>query len=145
MQNFLNIIEDAKVDLACVCETWFDSKNGNFSKMIRDAGYKLHHAYREEKRAGGVAIMYKEKLTVKEEDASTSQYTSFEYACVTLTLQLQRRIVLVCLYRNQEVSFTLFHDELSLFLDKMIFKGDVALIVGDFNVWVEMEEEANAN
>ena len=145
LQNFLNNIEDAKVDLACVCETWFDSKNGNFSKMIRDAGYKLHHAYREEKRAGGVAIMYKEKLTVKEEDASTSQYTSFEYACVTLTLQLQRRIVLVCLYRNQEVSFTLFHDELSLFLDKMIFKGDVALIVGDFNVWVEMEEEANAN
>ena len=97
MQNFLNIIEDAKVDLACVCETWFDSKNGSFSKMIRDAGYKLHHAYRQEKRGGGVAIMYKEKLAVKEEDASTSKYISFEYACITLTLQLQRRIVLICL------------------------------------------------
>ena len=137
MQNFLNIIEDAKVDLACVCETWFDSKNGCFSKMICEAGYKLHHAYRQEKRGGGVAIMYKEKLAVKEEDASTSKYISFEYACITLTLQLQRRIVLICLYRNQEVSFTLFHDELSLFLD-MIFKGDVALIVGDFNVWIEV-------
>ena len=145
LQNFLNIIEDANVGLACVCETWFDSKDGKFTKMIRDYGYEPYHAFREGKRGGGVAVLYKKQLAVKEEGASTSEFSSLEYAWVTVSLQLRRKMVLACIYRKQEVSFSLFIDELSTLLDKIIFKGDAALIVGDFNAWVDIEDDVNAN
>ena len=113
--------------------------------MIRDYGYEPYHAFREGKRGGGVAVLYKKQLAVKEEGASTSEFSSLEYAWVTVSLQLRRKMVLACIYRKQEVSFSLFIDELSSLLDKIIFKGDAALIVGDFNAWVDIEDDVNAN
>ena len=117
LQNFLQILADRNVCIACVTESWFDVKNGVFSRLITDAGYKLHHAYRTDKRGGGVAIIYKKHLAVKDGDASSSRYLSFEYAFVTLTLQSKRRIVLVCVYRNQEISFASFYEEFSSFTE----------------------------
>ena len=133
------------IELACVCETWFDSKSGKFSKTIKDAGYEIHHAFREKKRGGGAAMIYKRHLDLKEAGASSSQYSSFEYACAILTLQCKRRLLLVCIYRKQEVTFSVFHDELSMLIEKVMFKGDAAMFVGDFNVWVDMEDNTSAN
>ena len=80
LQNFLQIVDDMNIGIACICETWFDSDKGVFSKMIKEANFCLHHAYREGKRGGGVAIMYKENLALKEGEASSSKFMSFEYA-----------------------------------------------------------------
>ena len=145
LENYLQVMDDLHADITCVCETWFDTKNGVFSKKIRDSGYELHHAYREGKRGGGVAIMYKKTLTVKEGEQSTTRYMSFEYACITITLQLKRNILLVCLYRKQEIPFNTFYDEITAFMDRMIFKADAIMLVGDFNVWVDIEGDKNAN
>ena len=140
LQNFL----DVGVDVACVCETWFDAKNGKFSKVIRECGFKLHHAYRVGKRGGGVAIIYKKDLRVKEGEESTTKYQSFEYASITLTLSSKRNIDMVSIYRKQEVVFSIFYDEFSTYIEKNIFKRDALLIVGDFNVWVEHEDDKDA-
>ena len=59
------ILEDMKISIACISETWFDTKSGKFSKSIKEAGYELYHAYREGKRDGGVAILYMKKMNVK--------------------------------------------------------------------------------
>ena len=67
-----------------------------------------------------------------------------EYAHVTITMKSKRRIVLVCVYRKQEISFASFYEEFSSFMEKIVFKGDAALIVGDFNVWVDIEDDKNA-
>ena len=144
LDNFLQIIEDKDISIACVTETWFDSKNGVFSQAIKKRGYELHHAYREDKRGGGTAILYKKQLMVKEGDASSSEYSSFEYVFVTLTLQSKKRVILICLYRKQEISFNLFYDEFTNFMDKILNKGEVMLLVGDFNVWVDCEEDTEA-
>ena len=91
LQNFLQIIEDERVDVACVCESWFDAKSGKFSKLIKDCGFDLHHTYREGKRGGGVAIMYKKDLLVKEGGASTTQYQSLDYASITLYVIVEKK------------------------------------------------------
>ena len=140
---FIQILDDKCVSVACVTESWFDTKNGVFSKTLKDAGYKLHHAFRE-KRGGGVAIVYKNNMTVKDGGASCDRYLSFEYAFVTITLQTKQRMVLVCIYRNQEITFSIFQDELSSFIEQTVFKGDSTVIVGDFNVWVDDEEDQDA-
>ena len=88
LQNFLCILDDMNIELACVCETWFDSKSGKFSKTIKDAGYEIHHAFREKKRGGGAAMIYKRHLDLKEAGASSSQYSSLEYACAILALKM---------------------------------------------------------
>ena len=133
-----------KISIACVCETWFDCKKGAFSKTIKDYGYEIHHAYREKKRGGGVAILYRMKMTVKEGEASTILYTSFEYVCITLTLQSKKTVMIACIYRKQEISFTIFIDEFASLAEKLIFKSDSLMFVGDFNAWVDVEEDVNA-
>ena len=93
--NFLQIIEDKHIDVACVCESWFDAKSGVFSKTIKEHGYELYHAFRADKRGGGVAIMYKNQLSVKEGEKSTSKFSSFEYAYVTINLKSKQKVMIV--------------------------------------------------
>ena len=87
LNNLLQILDDRQIGIACITETWFDRKSGTFSKAIREAGYKLHHSFREDKRGGGCAIMYRTKLAIKKGKASKSEYGSFEYACVHLAIK----------------------------------------------------------
>ena len=47
LRNCLQIMDDRRISIACITETWFDRKTGTFSKTIKDAGYKIHHAFRE--------------------------------------------------------------------------------------------------
>ena len=144
LSNFLQIVDDLNVGIACVCESWFDSETGVFSKMIRDAGYELHHAHRQNKRGGGVAILYKKQLVLKKGERSCSQYASFEYAWVLLPMHLKGKMVLVCVYRKQEIAVSVFIEEFSAFVEKIVFKGDSVMFVGDFNFWVDVEDDANA-
>ena len=81
---------------------------------------------------------------MKEGEVSLSKFTSFEYAHVTLTLQSTQKLLLVCIYRKQEVAFSLFYDEFSSFTEKLVFKGDAVLFVGDFNVWFGAEDNVVA-
>ena len=113
LQNFLQIIDDMNIEIACVCESWFDSEKGVFSKTIKDAGLQLHHAFREQKKGGGVAIIYKNNLKVKKGGASTSFYSSFEFFYITITLQSKKTVLVVCVYRKQEILFTNFIEQFS--------------------------------
>ena len=88
--------------------------------------------------------MYKKKMQVKKGEASSSQYSSFEYAYVTVSLKSNKKLVIICVYRKQEVVFSVFNEELSKFIEKLIFKGDAVMVVGDFNVWVDVEDDINA-
>ena len=144
LENMMQILEDKDVGIACITETWFDTKTGKFSRAIKSHGYELHHAYREDKRGGGAAIIYKKKLMLKEEEASSSHFSSFEYSYVTLTLISKRRLVLICVYRKQEVAFEAFDQEFTTFIDKLMNKGDALLVVGDFNVWIDVEDNPQA-
>ena len=107
LQNVLQILKDNDVGIACICETWFDSSKGTFTSTIKRNGYEPFHAHREGKRGGGVAIIYRKQLAVKDGEASTTVYVSFEYSYVLLTLQSKRKLLLLCLYRKQEISFTM--------------------------------------
>ena len=137
LENLLQILVDFSISVACITETWFDSKNGAFSHKIKKRGFEIHHAYREDKRGGGAAILYKKSFRVKEDEASAKEYSSFEFSIVILTIRANRRLVMVCLYRKQEISFNLFYDEFTLFMDKVMNKGEIVVVVGDFNVWIE--------
>ena len=141
LNNLLQIMDDKQVGIACITETWFDRKTGPFSKTIRDSGFDIHHAFRDDKRGGGTAIIYRMDLSVKKGEASSSDFSSFEYCYVTLTLNLGRKLMIVSLYRKQQITFKLFYEELSSFMDEIMTRVHCVLIVGDFNVWAEEEQD----
>ena len=144
LENFLQILDDKDISIACVTESWFDTKVGVFSHKIKEHGYLLHHAYREDKRGGGVAVMFKRQFMIKPGGASSSEYSSFEYSWIVMKQQSKRRLVLICVYRNQEVHFNTFYEEFTIFMDKTSRNGEELLVVGDFNVWVERQDDQDA-
>ena len=54
------------------------------------------------------------------------------------------KILLLCLYRKQEVSCNTFHEELDSLLERLFDKADILILVGDFNVWVDIEDDRDA-
>ena len=80
LANLLQVFEDNDIQVACLCETWFDRQNGPFTATIKAAGFEIKHASREEKRGGRAAILYKNTMDIKPGEASASKYSSFEYS-----------------------------------------------------------------
>ena len=119
--NVLQILEDNDIQIACICESWFDSKEGKFSQSIKEAGYELIHGFREDIRGGGTAILYKNTLNAKPGEASSSNYSSFEYSFITLSSSTSK-VILGCIYRKQEISFKLFMEELEMFMERIFHK-----------------------
>ena len=111
LENVLQFIEDNNIMIACLCETWFDSQNGKFTAKMKEAEFEILHANRGGKRGGGVAVVYKKSLKVKPGESSSTKFTSFEfsYCCVQM---VRSKVMLVCVYRLQEVSCNIFCEEL---------------------------------
>ena len=141
--NVLNMVDDQDIDIICLCETWFDAQTGRFTALIREAGYEITHANRDGTRGGGVAVLYKKTMKVKPGDFSATKYTSFEYASCIFHTSAQK-IMIICVYRKQEISCISFCEEFEKFMDSVFHKGDQVIIVGDFNVWIEQSSTESA-
>ena len=133
--NTLQLFDDLNIDIACLTETWWTSSSGTFSKCIRDAGFKLSHAHRSNTPGGGVAIIYKATLKLKNMEKSTVRFSSFEYCSVLLHSTL--KIIILCIYRKQEIPMNAFISEFTDIMDEMTSKCESILVLGDFNIWID--------
>ena len=89
-----------------------------------------------------MGIFYKPNYLVKPIDASTDRFCSFEYSAITIK-QFAGAILILCIYRKQEISVHQFLAELSIVVDELQCKGKL-LIVGDFNIWADQEHRSDA-
>ena len=141
--DILQIFEDNDIEIGCVTETWFDGENGKFTTAIKEAGYLITHGFREEQKGGGVAIIYRNDLNCKPGEGSTTKFSSFEYSFITLVSGNKLKIMLVCIYRKQEVACTTFCDEFEKFMDTIFDLSDSMILTGDFNVWADDKDHAD--
>ena len=140
LQNVLQILDDNDIQVACLTETWFDGQNGTFTANIKSAGYEIKHATRDNKGGGGAAILYKRTMNIKPGEANSNKYASFEFSyCVINNSQV--KLLLICIYRRQEVPCKTFCEEFEKFMDAVFHKGDITIVVGDFNVWIDVEDD----
>ena len=140
----LQVIRDEDIAITCICETWFDSQKGKHKAVIKEEGFEVTHENRGGKRGGGVAIIYRQQCKIKKGEGSTEKYLSFEYVyCILQTTEF--KVLLVCLYRLQEVSFTTFCDEIEKFMEAIFHKGDQVIVIGDFNEWAEEQNADSMN
>ena len=143
LSNILQIFEDNDIKVACISETWFDSKTGKFTMAIQEAGYEIIHAFREDKRGGGAALIYRNNLHCKPGEESSTKYLSFEYSFVTLVTGNKSKVMLVCLYRKQEVAFSIFSEDLEELMDRIFDQCDSIIVTGDFNVWADVQNNTD--
>ena len=68
-----------------------------------------------------------------------TRYSSFVLASCTLITTAQK-IMIVIVYCNQEVSCSIFCEELEKFLDSVFHTGDEVMIVRDFDECIEQGE-----
>ena len=141
----LQILEDNDIHIACICETWFDCEKSKLTAIIGDAGFNIQHSFREVKRGGGTAIIYKKDLKIKKGSASSQKYQSFEFTYIHFKLTSDsRKITLLCLYRKQEISCKTFCEELEDLMDFLNDISECLIVLGDFNIWIDIENNQEA-
>ena len=78
-------------------------------------------------------------------EASSSKYESFEYSSLVFEAANRSKVLLVTLYRKQEISSKTFIYELEKYVDSIFNNSDIFILTGDFNVWGETENTDNIN
>ena len=134
VDDVLSILFDSKIDLACISETWFSDQSNTTTSVIKSAGYNIAHVFRE-KRGAGVGIIWNNSLNKQVRSKSvTKLYDTFQYQNIIFHGKFS--INLMCIYRLQETSYSLFLQEFSEMLSDQDPRHSLVL-TGDFNVHFE--------
>ena len=131
----LHTLDDNKVDIACITETWLSPELGhNHSiSIIKSRGYTISFHSRNDRCGGGVAFILKSGIKFKPFKHLTT-YTSFEWHGIQV-FGCASCYRLLCVYRKQEVSMITFVEELSHFMQLFCSNTtDEIILLGDFNV-----------
>ena len=131
-------IVDTDVTIACITESWLTDPSNHVTYRIKNYGYSISHTHRENGMGGGVCFIYKPGFSIKQKKYK-STFESFEYHCVTISSgDNNPNLVVVGLYRKQEIAFTQFTSDFLYFCEKMVEQStEYFLFLGDFNVHFE--------
>ena len=136
----LQVLHDEKIDIACIQETWLSSESNLITSIIKQAGFNICHVFRSEKRGAGVAIIWRERLQSITQlcKIKTKTYGSFQYQC--MVFNLKPKLLIISIYRLQEISFTQFLIDLEDLLSNHFSNSHSFILLGDFNTWFEKTE-----
>ena len=134
VDDVLSIFSDNNIDFACCSETWFSTLSNTTTSIIKNAGYNIVHNFRE-KRGGGVGIIWSNRISKQVRNSSViKSFDTFQYQ--NLFFHGKFNINLMCIYRLQETSYSMFLIELDDLLSQQDLRHPLVL-TGDFNVHFE--------
>ncbi len=141
VRNKTDSIKDLVVendsDIFALTETWL--KTGDSDTLtINDlcpTGYKFVHVPRMNGKGGGVGLLHKSNISIKQQDVLP--FKSFEHTELLLHSPLCTYRIVV-LYRpppstKNKFTLNMFLEEFSTFLERQAVSSGESLIVGDFN------------
>lgn len=118
--------------MAGICETWITGANNDTTARIKSYGYSLFHSFRNERRGGGVALLYKTCYKLSPVKASKC-YKSFEYIAASFKTITGTSVMFVIMYRPGSMS-SVFNQEIDHFLSEVQPKCDCLVLAGDLNI-----------
>lgn len=127
------LVAENDLDILCICETWIQPGDDAKVNEMCPNNFAFYGKSRNS-RGGGVGILVKDNIHVKENDYG--HFSSFEYYCATLHLE-KRKMKIVTVYRPPSSStIREFCEEFeTLLTDITMFAGSI-VIGGDFNIHV---------
>ena len=135
------------IDLLAIAETWLLDQDSHTTRELCPTGYMLHSVPRGS-RGGGVALLSKKALKVKNCSTAKRKFKSFEYVELSLNhLSTNLRIVIV--YRpppssSNQSTVVLFFNEFPILLESLATASGSLLIAGDFNLHVNDVRDTTA-
>ncbi|XP_048113303.1 uncharacterized protein LOC125303548 [Alosa alosa] len=127
-----DLIIDKKFDLFCLSETWQQPGDCINLNLLTPSGYCYLSKPRSVGRGGGLAVVYRSDLTIKE--LRPFEGTSFEYIAVKVVSTLP--LLLLLIYRLPKPSAH-FLSEFNEFLTVLSSLSSAMIMLGDFNIHVD--------
>ena len=132
------------MDIVFFTETWLKSDRSKSTADFKDIGYHLLHSLRKYSAkccGGGVGIVLKSNISGHV--ISMVKYSSFKHIIVKIPLCGSNKsgfILLICVYRLQDISICTFFDEFSDLLSNNAVLCQHLIIAGDFNIHVDISD-----
>ncbi len=127
------LLQDYKVDIAIICETWLTDQANSTTANIKSYGYGLVHSFRSGNRGGGTSLVYNSSLQFNTVNLYLNETSTFEYTTGTLKCTADMKVLFICIYRTGPTS-SKFFDEFDNILGAASLKNDYIIVAGDFNV-----------
>ena len=135
--SFQHYLQDEKIDLCAVTETWLKPDDIIHPREITPPGYDILSKPRTDERLEGVALVYKSSMKIKN-ITQTDQPMGLEYKNVHAKFR-NKTLNLYIIYRHPNSSVLQFTEALANLLEENILSDPGALILtGDFNSHMDM-------
>uniref|UniRef100_A0A3Q3MS83 Reverse transcriptase domain-containing protein n=1 Tax=Mastacembelus armatus TaxID=205130 RepID=A0A3Q3MS83_9TELE len=137
-----DLITDHQIDLLYLTETWLQQDEYVSLNESTPLSHKNYHVPRSTGRGGGVAAIFQSNLLLNFHPQNS--YNSFESLTLSLShtnWKTQKPVLLVILYRPP-VPYSEFLTEFPDFLSDLVLRSDKVIIVGDFNIHVDVENNS---
>ena len=131
-----------------ITETWLQQQDDAIRLELCLTGYKLIDFPRQGRSGGGIGLLYKESLRVTKVQNGAEE--SFEFCELLIQSSTSRKIRLVIVYRphnspnHQRVPISTFLREFSSYMEPIILTKEPLIIVGDFNIHVDIPTDTDA-
>ena len=143
---FIDFICEYQPDLLAATETWFIDGESASKTQCTPGGYRFFDHSRSGRRGGGTGLLFKNNLMVTK--VTGGEHQSFEYLEWKVTSG-SRRVNLIIMYRPpysaaHPVTSAVFFVEFAEYLESIVLSADPLLIVGDFNIHIDSNENYDA-
>ena len=140
------LISDQHIDLFCLTETWLCHEEYVSLNESTPPSHINTHIPRDTGRGGGVAAIFNSSLIVSPRPKSkfNSNYKSFECLILNIshpTWKTVQPVLFVVVYRPPG-PYSEFLSEFSEFLSNLVLSTDKVIIVGDFNIHVDVDNDS---
>ena len=133
-------IKDNHIDILLITESWLKGTVADKAIIGESTpeSHRFHHVPRQDKRGGGVAVIMNKMCTNISIDNSFNA-KSYEYIDICFTIS-NRKFRILNIYRPYGTPFNPFLVEFESHLDSLTNDRGQLIITGDFNCWVEIED-----
>ena len=135
-------INNHNLDLYALTETWIkEDENTTIPNHLCPSEYNIISVPHINRTGGGIALVYRSSLDVR----TNNSHTLESMECVDCNLNLDRHnILLAVIYRPPDTSVLKFANELAVYMERNINTTVEQIIVGDFNVHINKQDDSNA-
>ena len=142
LQSFQNYVQDNNTTICAITETWLSNDESDLRyKEVPPPGYKiLSKSCKNGKKGGGIAVVYKASLNIKE--CTTSPQTSEIMEYIKLTTNFKRIVCnIYIIYLIPNTSVFQFWSELSDLMENNVLEDHGhKIMLGDFNIHMDKPE-----